>query len=152
MSSRSANIEQILTSTIEAMGFDLWGVDYGFYKNRANLCVYIDSKDGITVDDCANVSNQIEGVLDVETQLPQNLTLQVSSPGLDRILFKPQHYRSHEGVLVDVRLSWPVEGRVHLRGRLGSCSADSFSVTMDDHEFEIRFEQVRRARIVPEFN
>ena len=152
MNSRSANIEQLLSTTIEAMGFELWGVDYTIYKNRANLCVYIDSDNGITVDDCAQVSNQIDGVLDVETQMPQNMTLQVSSPGLDRILFKPRHFASREGALIDVRLSWPVEGRVHVRGRLGSCNSQSFVVTTDDKEFEIRFEQVRRARLVPEFN
>ena len=152
MSSRNTNIEQLLSATIEAMGFEIWGVDYSTYKSRANLCVYIDSEDGITADDCAKVSNQIEGVLDVETQFPQNMTLQVSSPGLDRILFNPRHFASRLGALIDVRLSWPVEGRVHVRGRLNSCNSQSFLVTMDEQEFEIRFDQVRRARVVPEFN
>lgn len=152
MSSRNTNIEQLLSATIEAMGYEIWGVDYTIYKSRANLCVYIDSENGITVDDCAEVSNQIEGVLDVETRFPQNMTLQVSSPGLDRILFKPRHFESRIGVLIDVRLSWPVEGRSHIRGRLHSCNAQSFLVTMDEQEFEISFEQVRRARVVPEFN
>lgn len=152
MNFKSANIEQLLSATIEAMGFEIWGVDYTFFKNRANLCVYIDSDDGITADDCAKVSNQIEGVLDVETQLPQNMTLQVSSPGLDRILFKPRHFANRVGALIDVRLSWPVEGRVHVRGRLRSSNTQSFFVTMDEQDFEVRFEQVRRARVVPEFN
>lgn len=152
MSTRNTNIEQLLSATVEAMGYEIWGVDYTIYKSRANLCVYIDSKNGITVDDCAEVSHQIEGVLDVETQFPQNMTLQVSSPGLDRILFKPRHFESRVGALIDVRLSWPVEGRVHVRGRLNSCNAKSFRVTMDEQEFEIRFDQVRRARVVPEFS
>ncbi|MXZ43731.1 MAG: ribosome maturation factor RimP [Gammaproteobacteria bacterium] len=152
MSSRNTNIEELLSATIEAMGYEIWGVDYTIFKSRVNLCVYIDSDKGITVDDCAEVSNQIEGVLDVEAQFPQNMTLQVSSPGLDRILFKPRQFASRVGTLIDVRLSWPVEGRTHVRGRLNSCNADSFLVEMDEQEFEIRFEQVRRARVVPEFN
>ncbi len=152
MSLRNTNIEQLLSATIEAMGFEIWGVDYTTYKSRAKLCVYIDSEQGITADDCAEVSHQIEGVLDVEARFPQNMTLQVSSPGLDRILFKPQHFESRIGALIDVRLSWPVDGRVHLRGRLNGSNAQSFLVIMDEQEFEIRFEQVRRARVVPEFN
>ena len=82
MSTRNTNIEELLSATVEAMGYEIWGVDYTLYKSRANLCVYIDSTNGITVDDCAEVSHQIEGVLDVESQFPQNMTLQVSSPGI----------------------------------------------------------------------
>lgn len=152
MNARNVNIEQLLSATIEAMGFEIWGVDYTVYKNRANLCVYIDSEGGITADDCADVSNQIEGVLDVDAQLPQNLTLEVSSPGLDRILFKPHQFESRIGALVDVRLSLPIEGRIHLRGRLSGCNEQSFSLNMEDQEYAIRYEQVRRVRLVPEFN
>ncbi len=147
---RTSNLEQLLRPTVEAMGFEIWGVDYTSYKNHSNLCVFIDSSAGITVDDCANVSNQIDAVLEVETHLPTNMTLQVSSPGMDRILFNTEHYQRTIGEELDIRLAWPKEGRTHLRGRLVSCDDEQFTIEENDNEkVVVKFAEVRRTRIVP---
>lgn len=149
MDGQSTRLELLLTPTVEAMGFTIWGVDYSHYNHRANLCVFIDSDDGITVDDCARVSNQIEAVIDVEDVLPRNLTIQVSSPGLDRVLFKPEQFEAYLGELIDVRLLWPKSGRSHVRGRLRFSDMEKFSIDQDDGEFVVEFDQLRRARLVP---
>ena len=149
MDGQSTRLELLLTPTVEALGFTIWGVDYSHYNHRANLCVFIDSDDGITVDDCARVSNQIEAVIDVEDVLPRNLTIQVSSPGLDRVLFKPEQFEAYLGELIDVRLLWPKFGRSHVRGRLRFSDMEKFSIDQDDGEFVVEFDQLRRARLVP---
>ncbi|MCY4144389.1 MAG: ribosome maturation factor RimP, partial [Gammaproteobacteria bacterium] len=98
------------------------------------------------------VSNQIEAVLDVEEVLPRNLTIQVSSPGLDRVLFKPEQFKSYLGELIDVRLLWPKSGRSHLRGRLRFSDAEKFGIDFENEEFVVEFDQLRRARLVPSFS
>jgi len=127
----------------------MWGIDYNKYKNRASLCVYIDSNTGITVDDCAQVSNQLEGVLDVEALVPPNCTLQVSSPGLDRILFRPEQFGERIGTDIDVKLRWPIRGRSRVRGKLTACNDTHFNMEVEQEEYEVEFAQVSRARVVP---
>lgn len=152
MERQKTRLEQLLTPTVEAMGFDVWGIDYSSRGQRATLCLFIDSERGVDVDDCATVSNQIEAVLDVEEVLPRNLTIQVSSPGLDRVLFKPEQFKSYLGELIDVRLLWPKSGRSHLRGRLRFSDAEKFGIDFENEEFVVEFDQLRRARLVPSFS
>lgn len=152
MNERSTRLEDLLAPTVEAMGFSLWGIEYTQRNRRGNLWVFIDSKNGITVDDCAQVSDQIEAVLDVENVLPGELRIQVSSPGMDRVLFKPEQFEAYVGEVIDVRLLWPKMGRSHIRGRLRSSDTERFSVDLDEGQLELGFDQVRRARVVPAFN
>ena len=152
MNGSSTRLEELLAPTVNAMGFCLWGIEYTQRNRRGNLWVFIDSKKGVTVDDCAEVSDQIEAVLDVEDVLPSDLRIQVSSPGMDRVLFKPEQYEAYVGEVIDVRLLWPKMGRSRLRGRLRSSDAERFSIDMDEGQLELGFDQVRRARIVPTFN
>ena len=151
MEARSTRLEKVIEPTVKAMGFTLWGVDLTQHNQKANLCVFIDSIEGITVDDCAEVSSQIEAVLEVEDVLPRNLTLQVSSPGMDRVLFKPQQFQSYLGEEIDVRLAWPLEGRTHFRGRLNSSDSEGFQIELDAGEINVEFQQLQRARLVPTF-
>lgn len=148
----SIALEEVLRPTVEGLGYIMWGIDYNNYNNRASLCVYIDSSNGITVDDCAQVSNQLEGVLDVETLVPANCTLQVSSPGLDRILFYPEQFGERIGTDLDIKLRWPIQGRSRVRGKLIACSDTHFNLEVDQEEYELEFAQVSRARVVPNLN
>jgi len=145
----STGLEEVLRPTIEGLGYIMWGIDYNNYKNRASLCVYIDSNTGVTVDDCAQVSNQLEGLLDVETLVPANCTLQVSSPGLDRILFRPEQFGERIGTEIDIKLRWPIQGRSRVRGKLIACNDTHFNIAVDQEEYELEFAQVSRARVVP---
>lgn len=152
MDGSSNRLERLLTPIVTAMGFGLWGIEYTQRNRRGNLWVFIDSKSGVTVDDCARVSDQIEAVLNIEDVLPNDLRIQVSSPGMDRVLFKPEQYEAYVGEVIDVRLLWPKLGRSHLRGRLLSSGTEGFSIDMDDGELELGFDQVRRTRLVPSFS
>lgn len=104
MAGKDQQITDLLGATIEALGFELWGVEYLSQGRHSLLRIYIDAEQGISVDDCALVSHQVSAVLDVEDPISGEYTLEVSSPGMDRLLFRLDQYPGFVGEVVDVRL------------------------------------------------
>lgn len=151
---REDQIESLLAPAVEALGCELWGLEYLAQGKRARLRVYIERPEGVTVDDCERVSREISDLLDVEDVIAASYTLEVSSPGLDRILFKHAHYLANLGAMVDVRLNFPFEGRKHIVGRLtGFEDGEAIVRPQDsDEEFVLPVENIQRARLVPQFD
>ena len=85
---REERLRRLLEPAVEGFGYELLGVQLLAQGHHSKLRVYIDSEEGITVDDCARVSHQVSGVLEVEDPIPGQYTLEVSSPGMDRPLFR----------------------------------------------------------------
>ena len=105
----------MITAPVEALGFELVGI--GFIRGRTStLRIYIDSEDGINVDDCADVSHQVSAVLDVEDPITVAYNLEVSSPGLDRPLFTAEHYARFVGAEVTLVLRMAVQNRRKWQG------------------------------------
>ncbi len=145
------NIESLITPSVEALGCHLWGVELqGGINSRMKVVIYIDSEKGVDIDDCAAVSEQLSDVLDMEEFIPSSYTLEVSSPGLDRILFNEGHFRESIGLKVDVRLARSFEGQRKLTGILMSCNSSSIKVKDDLSERVIPIEAIRKVRVVPE--
>ena len=149
MSGKEAQLTQLLQPTVEAMGYVLWGLELISPGKRPTLRLYIESDAGISVDDCAAVSHQLSGVLDVEDPISNEYTLEVSSPGVDRLLFSPKHYSSYVGEILDVRMRLPVEGRRRYKGTLLAINNETVFVMVDDQEFELPLRSVDRARVFP---
>lgn len=149
--SRAEELETCLLPTILGMGYQLWGIEYLVFGKRPKLCVYIDAEQGVTVDDCEKVSDQVNTVLDVEGAMPEDYVLEVSSPGLDRILFKPKQFEASVGEQLDVRLHSPIEGARKYRGRLVECKNRQIQMEANGSSIEIPLRQIRRARIIPQF-
>ncbi len=149
MSGKEVQLTQLLQPTVEAMGYVLWGLELISPGKRPTLRLYIESDAGISVDDCAAVSHQLSGVLDVEDPISNEYTLEVSSPGVDRLLFGPEHYSPYLGEIVDVRLRLPVEGRRRYKGTLLEINNETVFVMVDDQEFELPLRSVDRARVFP---
>ncbi len=157
MNRRENQIEGLLAPAVEALGCELWGVEYMSQGRRSKLRVYIDRPAGVTVDDCERVSREVSDLLDIEDVIPSAYTLEVSSPGMDRILFKPGHYQANLGATVDVRLNFPFEGRKHIVGILVAIEDDEIVVRPREQgeeaeEFVLPLENVQRARVVPQFD
>lgn len=152
MNRRARDIEQLIEPTVGAMGYELWGIDSNGNGAHEKLCVYIDSDSGIAVGDCEAVSRQLSSILDVDDSFNDSYTLEVSSPGLDRILFKDKQFQMHIGQQVNVRLEVPLDGRRRVKGLLVGVEDSELVVTVDDEEYLIPLEQVRRARVVPQFD
>ena len=92
MATKDQQITDMLRTTVEALGFELWGIEYLSQGRHSVLRVYIEAENGIAVEDCATVSEQVGSVLDVEDPITGEYTLEVSSPGMDRLLFKLDQY------------------------------------------------------------
>jgi ribosome maturation factor RimP len=151
MTKKERELEALLSPTVTAMGLRVWGIEYLGQGKHSVLRVYIDRDEGVTIDDCENVSKQVSELLDVEDALPASYTLEVSSPGMDRLLFKPEQYAESIGETVDVRLNYPFEGRRRVVGALTGLENDEMVVQVEDSEYQIPLSNVQRARIVPRF-
>ncbi len=151
MSKKEQDLEALLTPTVAALGLRVWGVEYLGQGKHSMLRIYIDRDEGVTIEDCEAVSKQVSELLDVEEALTSSYTLEVSSPGMDRVLFKPEQYAESIGETVDVRLNYPFEGRRRVIGALTGLENDEMVVQVEDSEYQIPLSNVQRARIVPRF-
>lgn len=147
MSGRDRKLQQLLQPTVEALGFELWGVEHLSQGRHSVLRLYIDRDAGISVDDCALVSGQVGAVLDVEDPIAGDYTLEVSSPGLDRRLFELEQYARFAGEQIDLKLRVPFEGRRRFQGILKGVEDEDIVVQVDDHEYLLPFDQVDKARV-----
>ena len=145
-------LDKMLEPGIGSMGYELVGVEYQTGgKSGGLLRVYIDNEQGISAEDCRKVSYLVSGVLDVEDPIPGHYTLEVSSPGLDRPLFKLEDFERFAGQLAKLRMSSPVDGQRKFKGRLMGIKDGEIVIVQDGEEIRLPFEQVERARLVPEF-
>jgi ribosome maturation factor RimP len=151
-----ARLEQQLTElfapTVEAMGFEMYGVEFVRAGKHSTLRVYIDHPEGINVDHCAEVSHQVSAILDVEDPISTEYFLEVSSPGADRRLFKAQHYVEFSGEQVVVKLNAPQQGRRKFNGQLLGCENDEVIVEVDGEEHRLMLANIDKANIVPNFD
>jgi len=138
-----------LNAVVEAMGYELVGVEFHPHKGNALLRVYIDKEARVTVDDCAQVSHQISGVLDVEDLIPGKYTLEVSSPGLDRPLFGEEHFVRFAGHEVRIQLTTPLHGRRKFKGRLVGVRGGQVVLASEGQELLVPLEAIDKARLVP---
>ncbi|HHH13780.1 MAG TPA: ribosome maturation factor RimP [Thiolapillus brandeum] len=152
MQKSSKAIRDLVRGVVEPMGYELVGVEYLTGQPGGNLLrVYIDREEGITLDDCAAVSHQLSGVLDVEDPIPGNYTLEISSPGLDRPLFEPEHFERYAGKKVNIRLESSVPGRRRYKGTLLGIGDGRVQVEVDGEVHSLDLDEIRDARLVPEF-
>ncbi|AQA19947.1 ribosome maturation factor RimP [Halioglobus japonicus] len=149
MASKAQQVEELLAPTVEAMGFELWGLEYLSQGRHTLLRVYIEHEDGISVDHCAAVSEQVSSVLDVEDPITGEYTLEVSSPGMDRLLFKLEQYSAYVGETIEIRLRTAYEGRRKFTGILKGTEGEDVVVHVDDHEYLLPHSAIEKARVQP---
>ena len=151
MSAKLKLLHELIEPSVTALGFELWGIEYLVQGAHSVLRIYIDSKDGITVDDCAKVSHQVSGVLDVEEPISGHYNLEVSSPGMDRPLFTLEQFAAWAGHQVQLRLRVPFEGRRKFKGLLNGVEGDEVLLVVDKEEYLLPIDLIDRANIVPQF-
>ena len=149
MKKSEALIAELVTPTVEALGLELWGVEHVSQGKFSLLRIYIERADeGITVDDCEQVSHQVSALLDVEDPISGEYTLEVSSPGLDRPLFTVEQFQQYVGNVVNVRTRGPVEGRRKFKGTIKEVAGSAVVLEVDGVDFEIPHGEVEKASIV----
>lgn len=152
VSTKTEQLQAMLAPAVEALGYEMWGIEYHSHSHQPLLRVFIDSENGITVEDCAAASRQISAVLDVEDPISSEYTLEVSSPGMDRPLFTLDQFSRYAGEWVKLKLRAPFEGRRNFRGRLTGIEGDEVVVVVDDHEFLLPIELIDKANVLPQFS
>lgn len=140
-------LEYLLAPTINDMGYELWGCEYLSQGRHSLLRIYIDKGDGIGIDDCQKVSYQISALLDVEDPIPGNYSLEVSSPGIPRPLFKSWQYQRYIGHEIQVKVFKPVDGKRRLVGTIVSVSENSLVLNINNEDQELLFSNIVKANL-----
>lgn len=141
-------LTEMLKPAVDALGYEFVGVEYVGQGRHSVLRVYIDHQEGITVDDCAKVSHQASGVLEMEDPINSAYTLEVSSPGIDRPLFTWEHFKAIEGQEVNLRCHTGVDGRRKFKGRLSKVDEHDLTVEVDNQSFQLAFNDIERANLI----
>lgn len=147
---KTENIHALIEPAVEALGCQLWAVELVSQGKFSILRIYIDSENGINVDDCAAVSHQVSGILDVEDPIQAKYTLEVSSPGLDRPLYTLAQFKQYVGKGVKIKLRVPFDGRRKFTGLLTAIEGDDVVVLMNDEEYLLPIDTIDKANVVAE--
>ena len=152
MATLEQRLTEMLTEPVEALGFELLGLEFVRAGRHSTLRLYIDHENGIQVTDCAEVSRQVSAVMDVEDPITTEYDLEVSSPGMARPLFKPAHYQAIVGEQVELALRMAVNNRRKLSGLLVAVDDTLIRLEVDGTEFPIAFANIQKAHLVPNFD
>jgi ribosome maturation factor RimP len=146
---------RLLEPPIEALGFEVVDIEFAQAGRGGVVRIFIDRGAGaadsrITVDDCAAVSHAVSQVLEIEDPIKGHYTLEVSSPGFDRILRKRAHFERFVGERIFAELKLPQDGRRRFVGVLKAIADDSIVVVVDGQDYSLPFERIQKARLRPE--
>lgn len=151
---------RLLEPPIEALDYELVDIEFAREGRGGVLRIFIDvpagaARPGITVDDCARVSHALSQVLETEDPIKGHYTLEVSSPGFDRILRKRSHFERFVGERIFAELKLPIDGRRRFVGVLKSIAGDpiagdSIVMEVDGRPHSLPLERIQKARLRPE--
>ena len=142
-----ADVEGLIEQVVTGLGYEL--VDIEFSPKGRLLRVFLDIERGITVDDCATVSNQLQRVFEVENVDYDRL--EVSSPGLDRPLKKLADFERFAGEQAQVRLSLPIGNQRNFVGVIERVQDGAVALRTEKGEVLLPFDDIEKARLVPQF-
>jgi ribosome maturation factor RimP len=145
------DLHHLIDLTVTGLGYEL--VDLEQSPRGRVLRLFIDKPDkpsGIDVEDCALVSNQLSRVLAVENVDYDRL--EISSPGLDRVLRKPADFERFAGAEINLRLRLPMSGRRNFNGVLRGMQDGKIRLTIETGELELDLGNIDKARLVPKFD
>ncbi|MFT4634333.1 MAG: ribosome maturation factor RimP [Arenicella sp.] len=145
------HIEELLIPGAETLGLELVAVELSG-GDTSIVRIYIDTPNGITVDDCTRASRQFSAILDVEDPISNKYTLEVSSPGMDRPLAKPLHFKAVVGQQVKIKMASSIDGRRRFTGELIEATDEFAVVEVDGEQSELPYSDMDRARLIPVYN
>ena len=141
-------LADIVRPVIEAMGFELVRVRLMGGKSSKVQIMAERANGGIEVDDCAEISNAISALLDVEDPIGENYTLEVSSPGIDRPLTRLKDFATWEGYEAKIETTELIDGQRRFKGRLAGVQGDEVLVNIEQGTIRLKFEWLMEAKLV----
>ncbi|MCX7125726.1 MAG: ribosome maturation factor RimP [Gammaproteobacteria bacterium] len=141
-------IHDLIEPTVHSLGLELWACDLRKSGNQALLRVYIDRESGVTLEDCTSVSREIGAILDVEDPIKNHYQLEVSSPGLDRLLLTIKHFERYVGHTVKLKLRDMQENRRQLVGRIEKVVDDKIFLVVETNTITLKLSEIQKANLV----
>jgi ribosome maturation factor RimP len=149
-----ATLRERLIALIEPLvgrlGYELVDLEHSAGRGSAVVRLFIDCPEGVGLADCERVSREVSALLDVEDPIPTAYTLEVSSPGFDRLLRTPAHFARFVGSRVLVELNMPREGRRRYTGTLLSADEDGIALEVDGQRVAMSFAEIGKAKLAGE--
>jgi len=147
----TATLRERLMSLIEPLlgrlGYELVDLEYSPHRGHALVRVFIDRPEGVGLDDCEKVSRELSGLFDAEDPIPSAYTLEVSSPGFDRVLRTAAHFGRFVGSRVFVELKEPRAGRRRYTGKLLTVDEGGIALEVDREQVAMTFAEIGKARL-----
>lgn len=147
-------VEEFVSSIVEGIieGTEMELVDVEYVRERDwYLRVYLDKPGGVDLDDCQIVSEKLSEVLDAKDPIKENYLLEVSSPGLDRVLKKDKDFVRYQGADVDVQLFKPVDGKKQFTGALGEFTDETITIQVGENPIVLERSAITQIRLHFEF-
>lgn len=144
-------VEGLVLPILSNHGFELVDIEYKKEGSHWYLRVFIDKSGGITLDDCQVVSEALSGLLDETDPIPHSYFLEVSSPGLDRVLKKDQDFERYAGQKVDISLYKPIQGKKKHSGELIGIVGEEIHIRDKNGTMAFRRTDVSQVRLAVEF-
>jgi len=142
------DLETLIEKLVTQLGYEL--VDFETINGGQILRIYIDKGDLIDIEDCTKVSNHVNNVLSVETDYDYE-RLEVSSPGLDRVIKKLNDFDRFKGEKIKIKTRFAIENRKNFKGILSGTKGESIMIEVDNESLLIDFENIDKARLDPDY-
>jgi ribosome maturation factor RimP len=143
-------LRELLAPVVAGLGYQLWELEFTPRSGGGLLRLYIDSPKGIGLDDCERVSRVVSDTLDGADPIPGHYTLEVSSPGLDRVLRTREHFERFAGEQVRLEMMQPIEGRKRFAGRLLGVGEREITLELESGRISLPIDDIHRARLAPD--
>ena len=149
----ASELRNLLEPVVEDLGYELVLIELAGNRTKV-LRLYIDAPGGVLLDDCEQVSRNVSAYLDVEDPISGQYTLEVSSPGIDRPLVKPEHFQRFVGERVKVKLMSHHMGRKRFTGQLVAAQDQDddeagIVVEVDGEPYQFTYDEIDNARLDP---
>ena len=148
MSALVEKLQVLFEPTVQSENCELWGIEYISQGKHSILRVFIDAEEGVTVENCAAVSHQLSGMLDVHDPISGEYSLEVSSPGMERPLFLPKQYHDYIGECISVRTSRPFQNQRKFTGILINAGEREITITENGSEVTLPYSAILKSHLV----
>ena len=145
-------VSELCGPVAESYGLELVQVQYRREDHGWVLRILVDRPGGVSVDECGALPREISDLLDVEDFIDNSYNLEVSSPGLDRPLTKPEDFERFTGREITLKTASPIEERRNFKGILEGIQDEVIKIESDGKKYEINWSLVKKANLVPDFN
>lgn len=153
MAKPSTELDSLLDSTITSLGFDYVGAEFFSQPSGALIRVYVEKMDGhIGIDECADISRQLKSILTVEQIAGGDFTLEVSSPGLERRLFRPGHYVRFVGHNAKILLHHLHNGQRNFVGVIEAADENQLTLNIAGQSLTFLMSDISKGRLIVEFD